>query len=97
MEIMREFLSRMGELGLARRPSQTAEEYGAALKAFLPGLDISRELSLFERARYGGQSLEEEELASLRVGLEAAARALRPRVGGGSAAARACRLRRPRG
>ncbi len=95
VEIMREFLARMEEIGFARDPSQTAEEYAAMLRELLPGLDIGRELSLFERARYGSRALAEEELRALRGGLEAAARALRSRLGRMPASRKARRMRRP--
>ncbi len=96
LQIMREFLERMRELGLARQQSQTLEEYASMLCDLLPGLDIGRELSLFQRARYGDQVLADEELRKLNRGLDAAATTLAARVGGASAAARSRRARKPR-
>lgn len=69
---MRDFLAALDSLGLQRGPSQTAGEFIRGLAAADAGLDLSQELFLFERARYGGSPLDEEETRSLRQGLGAA-------------------------
>ncbi len=69
---MHDFLAALDSLGLRRRSSQTAGEFLGNLAAMTPGLDLSRELFLFERARYGGSPLDEEEAHRLRQGLTAA-------------------------
>ncbi|MBC7229870.1 MAG: transglutaminase domain-containing protein [Actinobacteria bacterium] len=81
IEAMRGFLQRVEGLGISRSPSQTAEEFAAALRELAPGLDIARETELFERVRYGADPLDEEELRLLRKGLDAAARILESRSG----------------
>jgi transglutaminase-like putative cysteine protease len=66
---MREFLRALEGLGLRRSPSQTAGEYVGELSALVPELNLSGELVLFERARYGGESLQEEDVSHMRKSL----------------------------
>ncbi len=77
---MHEFLASLESLGLRRDPSQTAEEYALRLGALVPGLDLTPELGLFERARYGFRPLAEEELGRLRKGLARAEAEVRSAV-----------------
>lgn len=74
---MREFLRSMEAIGVPRLPSQTAGEFAGTLRRLAPELDLSRELALFERARYGARPLSDEELELLRRGLDAATRTLK--------------------
>jgi len=80
---MRDFLGTLDSLGIARDPSQTAGEFMGGLSAVMPGLDLSCELLLFERARYGNSPLGEDDAGRLRRGLinalEQIESALRPR------------------
>ena len=69
---MRDFLAALAALGFERDPSQTAGEFIGGLSAVVPGLNLSGELFLFERARYGKPPLAEEDARSLRQGLTAA-------------------------
>ncbi len=83
---MGDFLAALGRLGFERGPGQTAGEFLGGLAAVVPGLDLSGELFLFERARYGGQHLPEGDVHRLQSGLAAALeqvrRAAKPRLGG---------------
>jgi len=80
---MRDFLGALDSLGIAREPSQTAGEFIGGLSAVTPGIDLSCELMLFERARYGNSPLGEDDAGRLRRGLmnalEQIERALRHR------------------
>jgi protein-glutamine gamma-glutamyltransferase len=67
---MHDFIGSLEAMGLRRDPSQTAEEYVGGLGLLVPGLNVSSELHLFERARYGQYHLLPEELAGLKSGLE---------------------------
>ncbi|MFW6114023.1 MAG: transglutaminase TgpA family protein, partial [Actinomycetota bacterium] len=69
---MRGFLDSLGSLGIARKPSQTAGEFLAELSSLAPGINLSRELRLFDAARYGGKPLRHDETARLRAGLDEA-------------------------
>jgi protein-glutamine gamma-glutamyltransferase len=69
---MRDFFAALGSLGFERSPDQTAREFLGSLTAAVPGLSMSRELLLFERARYGGQPLPDSDSQRLRQGLAAA-------------------------
>ncbi len=66
---MREFMRALEGLGLRRDPSQTAGEYVGQISALVPELNLSGELMLFERARYGGESLREEDVGRMRQSL----------------------------
>jgi transglutaminase-like putative cysteine protease len=87
--IMRDFLEAADSLGYSRDPSQTAGEYLDELSMSVPGLALSGEIRLFERARYGGRALLEEELSRLREGLNEALSLIRRhlRIHGGAASA----------
>jgi transglutaminase-like putative cysteine protease len=69
---MRDFMGALDSLGIARGPSQTAGEFFGGLSAMIPGLNLSCELLLFERARYGKSTLGAEDAGRLRHGLTAA-------------------------
>ena len=69
---MRDFLGALDSLGLKRDPSQTAGEFVGGLSSLIPGLNLCGELLLFERARYGGQPLAEDDERRLRQGLAVA-------------------------
>jgi protein-glutamine gamma-glutamyltransferase len=69
---MRDFFAALSSLGFERGRSQTAGEFLGGLRAAVPGLDLSGELLLFERARYGKRILPEDDLRRLRQGLAAA-------------------------
>jgi transglutaminase-like putative cysteine protease len=69
---MHDFLGALDSLGIRRGASQTAGEFMGGLSAMVPGLDLSGELQLFERARYGKSSLDENDARRLRLGLAAA-------------------------
>ena len=86
---MRDFLEALEGLGFPRDPAQTAGEFLQALGAAFPGLELSAELSLFERARYGGRPLPEGDARRLAAGLEAALREMGMRAGGRGGARRA--------
>jgi transglutaminase-like putative cysteine protease len=77
---MRDFIAALGSLGFERGRSQTAGEFLGVLSATVPGLDLSGELLLFERARYSKQTLPEDEVRRLRQGLAAALEQVRLRV-----------------
>jgi transglutaminase-like putative cysteine protease len=83
---MRDFLSALGSLGFERERSQTAGEFLGGLSAAVPGLNLSGEILLFERARYGKRPLPEDDVSRLRQGLAAALEQVRlivrPRSGG---------------
>ncbi len=82
-EVMRLFLEGMERMGFPRRPGQTLGEYLASLRPALPEVDLREELSLYEKARYGGCRLEQEELRRFRKGMDEALRAARSRKGRG--------------
>ena len=84
---MRDFLEAADSLGYGRDPSQTAGEYIDELSSSVPGLSLSGEVRLFERARYGGRALLEEDLDHLSQGLNEAISLLRNylRLHGGAA------------
>jgi transglutaminase-like putative cysteine protease/uncharacterized membrane protein YfcA len=69
---MRDFLEAADSLGYSREPSQTAGEYIDELSSSVPGLSLRGEVRLFERARYGGRALLEEDLGYLSQGLNEA-------------------------
>ena len=69
---MRDFLRGLPSLGFERAPSQTAGEFMGSLSSAVPGLNLSGELLLFERARYGPRPLPENDALRLRRGLDAA-------------------------
>ncbi len=69
---MRDFFTALGFLGFERGRSQTAGEFLGGLSAAVPGLNLSGELLLFERARYGKRTLPEDDVRRLRQGLAAA-------------------------
>jgi len=77
---MREFMRALEGLGLGRDPSQTAGEYMGEISALVPELNLSGELVLFERARYGGQSLREEEVGRMRQSLADALQRVKEQV-----------------
>lgn len=77
---MRDFLAALDSLGFERRPSETAGEFLGGLSAAVPGLDLSTELLLFERARYGRRPLPADDMRRLRSGLAGALREIRPRA-----------------
>ena len=87
--VMRDFLEAADSLGYSRDPSQTAEEYLDELSLSVPGLSLSGEVRLFERARYGGRALLQEDLGRLSQGLNEALSLIRRylRVHGGAASA----------
>ena len=80
LKAMRDFLGALDSLGLKRDPSQTASEFMGGLAAEVPGLNLSHELSLFERFRYGREPLGEEDTSRLRQGLAAAFEQIRSRM-----------------
>jgi len=69
---MRDFFTALGSLGFERGRSQTAGEFLGGLSAAVPGLNLSGELLLFERARYGKRTLPEDDVRRLRQGLATA-------------------------
>jgi transglutaminase-like putative cysteine protease len=77
---MRDFMKSLEPLGLKREPAQTLGEYAARLYMLVPGLDLSTEFSLFERARYGLEPLRPEDLSRLRIGLTEALDIMRLRI-----------------
>ncbi len=77
---MRDFLGALDSLGLKRGPSQTAGEFMRGLSSLVPELNLSGELLLFERARYGHQELPAEDESRLRQGLAAALERIRTRM-----------------
>jgi protein-glutamine gamma-glutamyltransferase len=81
---MRDFLQGLDSLGLKRSPDQTAGELVGGASSLVPGLDLSSELMLFERARYGGRALAEDEVRRLRRGLSAALEQIETRLRGRS-------------
>ena len=85
--VMRDFLEAADSLGYRRDPSQTAGEYIDELSSSVPGLSLSGEIRLFERARYGGRALLEEDLGLLSQGLNEALGLIRRhlRIHGGAA------------
>ena len=74
---MRDFLAALDSIGLARDPSQTAEEYMGELSSLVPELNLSGELALFERARYGGVALDGDDVGRMRSGLAEALEQIR--------------------
>lgn len=69
---MRDFFAALSPLGFERGRSQTAGEFLGGVCAAVPGLDLSGELLLFERARYGRRPLPEDDVKRLEQGLAAA-------------------------
>jgi len=87
--VMRDFLEAADSLGYSRDPCQTAGEYIDELSSSVPGLALSGEVRLFERARYGGRALLQEDLSRLSEGLNEALNLIRRhlRIHGGAASA----------
>lgn len=79
LQSMRGFLEALGSLGFVMEPAQTAREFIGGLSLSFPDLDLSEELGLFDRARYGRQPLAEEEEVRLERGLSAALQEIRRR------------------
>lgn len=77
---MRDFLGALDSLGFRKEPSQTAGEYFGALCSLVPGLNLSGELLLFERVRYGGEPLEDEDVSHMRRGLAEALEQIKLRL-----------------
>lgn len=77
---MRDFLADVASLGFERGPSQTAGEFLGFLSTAVPGVNLSGELALFERARYGARPMPEDDVRRLRRGLDAALEQVRSSV-----------------
>ncbi|MDI6874520.1 transglutaminase TgpA family protein [Candidatus Solincola sp.] len=67
--LMGMFLEDARRLGYPRPPGSTLKEYFTVLQEAIPGLDLREELFLYEKARYGGRSLEGGEFERLRQGI----------------------------
>jgi transglutaminase-like putative cysteine protease len=80
--VMRAFLVDLESLGLKREPGQTLGEFLAGLYSLAPHLDLSEELLLFERERYGLKPASSEALEKMRRRLDAGLDFLRPRLKG---------------
>lgn len=83
LETMGIFLEIMERMGFSRRPGQTLGEYLASLRSTLPEVDLGEELRLYEKARYGGHRLEQDELQRFLTGIARALETARARFSRG--------------